>query len=107
MRRILVDFARARRYQKRGGEARRVSLDEERAIVEPGPGLVALDDALKSLAIIDERKSRVVEMRFFGGLTAEESAAILGMDVREVRRELRVAQAWLGRELQRRSANPS
>ena len=99
MRRILVDFARARRYQKRGGEARRVSLDEERAIVEPGPGLVALDDALKSLAIIDERKSRVVEMRFFGGLSVEEVAEVLNVSPKTVKRDWQMAKVWLFRQM--------
>ena len=78
MRRILVDYARSRKYQKRGGGAQPVSLDEAMVMDrEPGADLVALDDALKSLAAFDERKSRVVEMRFFGGLSAEETAEVL------------------------------
>ena len=78
MRRILVDFARSRHYQKRGGGARPVSLDEALVVSpEHGKDLVALDDALKSLAETDARKSQVVEMRFFGGLSVEETAEVL------------------------------
>ena len=77
MRRILVDSARARRYQKRGGGALNVTFDEALAVSERSPDLVALDDALETLALEDERKARVVELRFFGGLTNEEIAAAL------------------------------
>ena len=101
MRRILVDFARARRYQKRGGEAQRVTLDEDMPIVEPGPGLVALDDALQALALIDERKSRVVEMRFFGGLSAEETAEVLKVSPKTVKRDWQMAKVWLFREMRK------
>ena len=84
MRRILVDFARAKRYQKRGGGAMQVTLVDDVALVrEPGRDLVALDDALEALAKVDERKSRVIEMRFFGGLSVEEdrrSAARVARD---------------------------
>ena len=101
MRRILVDFARSRRYQKRGGDVRRVTLNEELPIVEPGPGLVALDDALESLAKIDERKSRVVEMRFFGGLSAEEIAEVLNVSPKTVKRDWQMAKVWLFREMRK------
>ena len=78
MRRILVDHARARHYQKRGGHAARVTFDEALVVTnEPAQDFVALDDALEALAKFDERKSRVIEMRFFGGLSVEETAAVL------------------------------
>ena len=78
MRRILVDFARSRNYLKRGGGAQKVTLDEALVVSqEPGQDLVALDDALKALAVTDARKSRVVELRFFGGLSVEETAEVL------------------------------
>jgi RNA polymerase sigma factor (TIGR02999 family) len=99
MRRILVDFARSKRYQKRGGGAQAVSLDEALVVVEPGKDLVALDDALEALAKMDERKARVVEMRFFGGLTVEETASALGVSPDTVMRDWRIAKAWLLREL--------
>ena len=82
MRRILVDSARARRYQKRGGGAVSVTFDEALAVSRRDPDLVALDDALELLAQKDERKARVVELRFFGGLTNEEIAAALGISTR-------------------------
>ena len=100
MRRILIDYARSRKYQKRGGGAQPVSLDE--ALVmdrEPGADLVALDDALKSLAAFDERKSRVVEMRFFGGLSAEETAEVLKVSADTILRDWKMAKVWLLREL--------
>jgi RNA polymerase sigma factor (TIGR02999 family) len=95
MRRILVDFARARTYQKRdGGE--RVSLDEEVVVTgEPGAVLVALDDALNRLAAIDERKSQIVELRYFGGLQVEETAEALHVSAETVMRDWRSAKAWL------------
>lgn len=99
MRRILVDFARARRYGKRGGDVEHVTLDEQRLAVEPGQDLVALDHALKALAVVDERKSRIVEMRFFGGLTNEEAADVLGVSAKTVMREWQIAKVWLLREL--------
>jgi RNA polymerase sigma factor (TIGR02999 family) len=100
MRRILVDYARRRRYLKRGGELVRDSLDEE-AIVSAAPGadVVALDEALVRLAAIDMRKSRIVELRFFGGLTVEETAELLKISPRTVKREWSLAQAWLYSEL--------
>jgi RNA polymerase sigma factor (TIGR02999 family) len=100
MRRILVDAARAGRYQKRGGGAPRVSLDEALLVSnDPGRNLVALDDALNTLAAMDPRKGQVVEMRFFGGLTVEESATALDVSPETVMRDWRLAKAWLLREL--------
>ena len=100
MRRILVDRARARRTAKRGGMAARVTFDEGLAVTsEPGQELVALDDALEALAKFDERKSRVIEMRFFGGLSVQETAAALGVSPETVMRDWKVAKAWLLREL--------
>lgn len=101
MRHILVDHARARAAGKRGGpQLHRLSLDETRVAVEDRAAeLVALDEALKSLAEIDPRKSRVVEMRFFGGLSVEETAAALGVSDKTVMREWRIAKVWLHREL--------
>jgi RNA polymerase sigma factor (TIGR02999 family) len=100
MRRILVDFARSKRYQKRGGGAARVTLDEGLiGAVEPGQDLVALDDALEALAAFDERKAKVIELRFFGGLSVEETAAVLKVSPDTVMRDWRLAKAWLLREL--------
>jgi RNA polymerase sigma factor (TIGR02999 family) len=106
MRRILVDFARERISQKRGGEIARLSLDEELVISKgPQPDLVALDDALKALATIDQRKSRVVELRFFGGLDVRETAEVLRVSCETVMRDWKLAKAWLFRELSRESRN--
>ncbi len=99
MRRILVDSARSRKYQKRGAGAQKVSLDEALLVVEPGRDLVALDDALEALAQVDERRSKVVEMRFFGGLSVEETAEALGVSVDTVMRDWKLAKVWLLREL--------
>jgi RNA polymerase sigma factor (TIGR02999 family) len=104
MRRILVDVARARRYDKRGGGAEHVPLDESVPAVERGRDLVALDDALRSLAALDERKSHVVELRFFGGLSHEEAAEVLGVSAKTVMREWQVAKMWLLRELRGRAS---
>ena len=102
MRRILVDWARARGNQKRGGGVPTVSLEEGLLVSsDPGCDLVALDDALKTLGAMDARKSQVVEMRFFGGLTVEETAAALHISGDTVMRDWRVAKAWLRRELSR------
>lgn len=97
MRRILVDHARSKGYQKRGGGAIRISLDDDVnvAAVEPGRDLVALDDALAELAKRDERKSRVVELRFFAGLSVEETAAVLEVSPDTVMRDWKAAKAWL------------
>jgi RNA polymerase sigma factor (TIGR02999 family) len=99
MRRILVDFARARRSRKRGAGERHVSLDEALLVAEPGRDLVALDDALRTLAEVDARKSQVVEMRFFGGLSVQETAEALHVSPETVMRDWKVAKAWLLREL--------
>ena len=100
MRRILVDSARARGGQKRGGGIPKVTLDE--ALVGPqekGQDLIALDDALKALSEVDPRKSRVVELRFFGGLGVEETAEVLKVHPNTVLRDWRLAKAWLKREM--------
>lgn len=100
MRRILVDFARARHQDKRGGAACQVSLDEAAAVsVERIAEFIALDEALDQLAAIDLRRSRIVELRFFGGLSEEETAEVLKVSPRTVRREWSLARAWLHREL--------
>src|SRR5215831_10139003 len=101
MRRILVDFARARRAEKRGGEVVQVELEEAAILSQNGRrlDLVALDEALKALASFDSRKSQIVELRFFGGLNVKETAEVLKISDRTVKRECRVAQAWLHREL--------
>ena len=102
MRRILVDHARARRAQKRGGPATRVTFDEALVVSsEPREEFVALDDALKALATFDERKSRVIELRFFGGLSVEETASVLKVSPETVMRDWRLAKAWLQREMRR------
>jgi RNA polymerase sigma-70 factor, ECF subfamily len=100
MRRILVDHARARHAQKRGGESARVSFDDALVVTdEPRQDVVALDDALEALARFDERKSRVVELRFFGGLSVEETASVLNVSADTVMRDWRLSKAWLQREL--------
>ena len=99
MRRILVDLARARRYQKRGGGLRRVSVTDALLTSEKGQDLVALDDALDALAMVDARKSQVVELRFFGGLSVAETAAVLMVSPETVMRDWKLARAWLRREL--------
>jgi RNA polymerase sigma-70 factor, ECF subfamily len=100
MRRILVDHARARQAQKRGGLAGTVTLDEALVVVDlSAHDFVALDDALAALATFDQRKSRVVELRFFGGLTAEETAAVLRVSPATVLGDWRMAKAWLKREM--------
>ena len=105
MRRILVEFARARRSKRRGGSARKVSF-EEGLIASPGRGrdLVALDDALKALAKLDAREAEVVELRFFGGLSAEETAEVLKVSSKTVLREWEHAKVWLLHELKRGDA---
>ena len=100
MRRILVDYARSKGYQKRGGGAVKVTFDEGLPVaVEPAMDLVALDDALKVLATMDERKSRVIELRFFGGLSVEETATVLAVSPETIMRDWKLAKAWLMREL--------
>lgn len=100
MRRILVDHARARSAQKRGGDAVPVTLEEGLVAVGPrGDDLLALDEALERLTEFDERKARVVELRYFGGLNATEIGTVVGVAVATVQRDLRAARAWLHREL--------
>src|SRR3954465_15658089 len=105
MRRILVDHARVRLAQKRGGSQHKVSLDEAASVAADRPvDLIALDDALAALAVVDPRKGQVVEMRFFGGLNIEETAEALNVSSETVKRDWKVAKAWLLRELDRRAA---
>ena len=100
MRRILVDHARARLSQKRGGLAAKVTFDEALVVTdEPRQDYVALDAALEGLAKFDQRKSRVVEMRFFGGLSVEETASVLKVSPDTVMRDWRLAKAWLQGEM--------
>lgn len=100
MRRILVDFARSRDYQKRGGKGRTVALDEAAIVAnDKGTDLVALDEALTALAELDARQSRVVELRFFGGLSVEETAEVLKVSPATVGRDWSLARAWLYEEL--------
>ena len=96
MRRILIDFARSRGYQKRGGGAFHLSLDDTPSVChEPDAQLLALDDALKALAAIDERKSKVVELKFFGGLTDDEVSKTLRISLATVKRDWDFARSWL------------
>jgi RNA polymerase sigma-70 factor (ECF subfamily) len=103
MRRILVDFARSRGYQKRGGGGHQVSLDEALMVRDVDPSLVAVDEALEALAKIDERKAKIVELRFFGGLSVEETAEALKVSAATVMRDWKFAKAWLLHELSDRS----
>ena len=102
MRRILVDHARAHAASKRGGDVRKVSLDDANLI---GPAvdvdLLALDEALTRLATLDPQQSRIVELRFFGGLTVEETAEVMSISPATIGREWRMAKAWLSAELRR------
>ncbi len=100
MRRILIDFARSRGYQKRGGAAPHVNFDEALLVTDkPDADLVALDDALNRLAQVDERKSKVVELRFFGGLDVKETAEVMKVSPDTVMRDWKMAKVWLLREL--------
>jgi RNA polymerase sigma factor (TIGR02999 family) len=102
MRHILVDYARARHAAKREGEAREVSFDEAAVVTaERAAEVVALDDALDGLAELAPRQSRVVELRYFGGLSVEETADVLKISAETVKRDFRMAKVWLLRELQR------
>jgi RNA polymerase sigma factor (TIGR02999 family) len=104
MRQILIDHARARNTDKRGGKAVKYPLDESIDVpMERPAGAIALDDALQTLEHRNALHAKLIEMRFFGGLTAEESAQVLGLPVEKVRGQLRVAQAWLQRELDRKA----
>ncbi len=100
MRRVLVDYARSRSYQKRGAGARPISLVQNLdAVPQKGTDLVALDEALESLASADPRKSKVVEMKFFGGLSVEEIAEVLKVSPQTVLRDWKLSKVWLLREL--------
>lgn len=102
MRRILVDWARSRQAQKRGGSAAVLELDEALAVSEePGRDLVALDDALKALSAQDARKADVAQLRFFGGLSVEETAEVLKVSPETVLRDWKLAKSWLRRELRK------
>lgn len=103
MRQILTDHARSRKAAKRGGDHLILSLDQsmDASIIRPA-AILQVNDALDTLAACDPRKAQLIEMRFFGGMTAEESAAVLELPVQKVRSELRIAQAWLERELNNR-----
>jgi RNA polymerase sigma factor (TIGR02999 family) len=108
MRRILIDFARSRGYQKRGGGAPHVKLDEALLVTSrPDANLAALDDALNRLALVDERKSRVVELRFFGGLDVKEIAEVLKVSPDTVMRDWKMAKVWLLRDLRKGSVHGS
>ena len=108
MRRILVEFARHRHRQKRGGGAVRVNLDDLQELPDPKErDLVALSDALSALATFDARMGQVVELRFFGGLTVEETADVLNVSAETVQRDWKTAKAWLLRELRRRHPSAS
>lgn len=103
MRRILVEFARSRRSHKRGGDARRVELDEAALpSIKPDADLIALDEALSALAKIDPRGAKVVELRFFGGLTVDETAEVLAISDKTVMRDWELARVWLLHELKHR-----
>ena len=106
MRRILIDFARSRGYLKRGGAVPHIPLEEAPSVSdEADVNLVALDDALNALAGVDERKSKVVELKFFGGLSVEETAEVLRVSSDTVIRDWRLAKIWLLRELSRGRAS--
>jgi RNA polymerase sigma factor (TIGR02999 family) len=101
MRRVLVDHARARGYRKRGGGVQRVTLNEGLvASPEPALDVIALDRALEALAAVDSRKSQVIELRFFGGLSVEETAGVLHVSPDTIKRDWRLAKLWLLRELE-------
>jgi RNA polymerase sigma factor (TIGR02999 family) len=102
MRRVLVDFARAQKNQKRGGALQRVTFDQNLPVAADSPeDLIALDDALRALTKHYERKGQVVELRFFGGLSVEETAEVLGISQETVMRDWKFAKTWLLRELSR------
>jgi RNA polymerase sigma factor (TIGR02999 family) len=108
MRRVLVDHARARLYQKRGGGAPKLTLTDGLAGSDEQPqDVIALHDALDALAKFDERKSRVVELRVFGGLTVEETAHVLGVSADTIMRDWKLAKTWLLREIEGRGTAPA
>jgi len=104
IRQVLIDAARSKHAQKRGGQSPHVAIDESLLVSEePRADVIALDDALTTLATLDPRKSRVVELRFFGGLDIEETAEVLGVSAETVKRDWKLAKAWLRRELTQRA----
>lgn len=106
MRRILTDFARSRHYLKRGGGVEPITFDENLHVTpEPDGDLVALDQALQGLSAVDQRKSDVVELRFFGGLSVKDTAEVLGVSDETVKRDWRLAKLWLLREMSGASAD--
>jgi RNA polymerase sigma factor (TIGR02999 family) len=107
MKHTLTDYARSRLYLKRGGETQQVPFDENLRVPDHDPGseLIALDDALQALAGFDERMSQIVQLRFFGGYSVQETAEALQVPKRTVEREWTAAKAWLLRELDRRNGN--
>lgn len=108
MRRILVDHARSRNAQKRGSGGARIALEDiESSLVDPGQDvdLLALDEALLRLTELDPRQAQIVELRFFGGLTVEETAVTVGASARTVKRDWQMSRAWLKREIARLSPN--
>ena len=110
MRRVLVDHARGRNAHKRGSGATVVTLDDLEDLPQPaaeGVDLVVLDDALSRLAALDARQGQIVELRFFGGLSVEETAAVMGVSERTIKREWQMSRAWLRREMARAPADPS
>ncbi len=108
MRRILVDYARSKLYRKRGGVATGVLTDEDRIFSnEPDPDVIKLDDALNALADVYPRKSQVVELRFFGGLSVEETAEAMGVSRDTVIRDWKLAKAWLAREMNKAGPDKS
>jgi RNA polymerase sigma factor (TIGR02999 family) len=108
MRRVLIDFARSRRRKKRGEGQSHLSLDAAPQVsARAGPDLLAIDEALSRLGVIDERKAKVVELRFFGGLTEEETAGALNVSVETVARDWRFAKDWLRNEMARGSERGS
>ena len=105
LRRILVDNAKSHRRVKRGGGQIRVTLNEYLPSAEPDKDIIALDESLKSLAEFDERKSQIIELHFFGGLTYDEMAEALSISPATVHRELRLAKAWLNHELNKKGGS--
>lgn len=103
MRRILVDHARAHAAAKRHPAANAIPLDEAKTVAHnPAPNIMALDEALEALAKFDERKSHIIELRYFGGLSIEEIGEVTGLSAATIGRDLRMAEAWLGRQMQKR-----
>ena len=109
MRRILVDWARSRRAQKRGSDVPALELQENLAVApgKSGNDLIAIDDALETLTALDSRQGRIVELRFFGGLSVKETAAVLTVSEETVRRDWKVAKSWLRRELNPKASHAS